>query len=194
MIVASGPSAKTVPLHLAKTTCRFIAVNNSWQLAPWSDLLYGCDFNWWKSVDGCPEFAGLKASENERVCTMGWGILKVDANRGVDHICLNRDGRIGWGSNGGFQAFNLALHFKVSRILLVGFDATLDHGAHWHGQHSAGLSNPNANAVDRWRRALDGAATVVADHGVDVVNCSMVSALRKYPKVPFEQALEKIAA
>lgn len=96
---------------------------------------------------------------------------------------------IGWGGNSGFQAVNLAAHFGVRRIVLVGFDMQLRTGIHWHGRHGRGLNNPTRHNVERWRRVLDQAAPALAALGVEVVNVSPVSALTAYPKMSLEEAL-----
>ena len=188
VIVASGPSAKAVPLELGRGKARYIAINRSWELAPWADVLYGCDFKWWNSVGGCPGFEGLRISRDSRVSSHpAWNIQVIHLYRD-DRIQLER-GTVGWGSNGGFQAFNLALQWHPRRILLVGFDHTLAHGVHWHGSHPNGMNNPSLGSMHRWIRAMDGAAAVAKELGVEIVNCSMVSALQKYPKMPFEEAI-----
>ena len=40
-----------------------------------------------------------------------------------------------------------------------------------------------------WRRVVDAAAKAAEEQGVEVLNCSPVSALRNYPKVDFAEAL-----
>lgn len=95
---------------------------------------------------------------------------------------------MGWGGNSGFHALNLAVQFGVSKIILVGFDMSLDHGVHWHGKH-VGLNNPTVRNVDRWRRCIDAAAEPIEALGITVVNTSPVSALQNYPKMSLAEAL-----
>lgn len=113
----------------------------------------------------------------------------VSIVRGRDQVQLERPAEIGDGGNSGFQALNLAAQFGARRICLVGYDMRLDRGVHWHGRHRRGLNNPTDRNLVRWRRALDGAAPVLAALGIEVVNCSPVSTLTAYPVMSLDEAL-----
>ncbi len=203
VIVASGPSAKGVDLARARNRAKFIAVNNSWQLCPWADVLYACDHSWWRVHKGVPEFKGLKVSQHH-TCKYHFPDVKlvtcVRSYDGGDALRTDTPGKIGWGRNGGFQALNLAVQFKTKRILLVGFDMTLDHGLHWHGKHPVtikdkglqqrGLFNPHKEQVSRWRKVMDGLKPTLDRLGLTVINCSPVSALKAYPKMTLEEAFD----
>lgn len=203
VIVASGPSAKGVDLASARNRAKFLAVNNSWQLCPWADVLYACDYSWWKLNKGVPDFKGLKVSQHG-TCKHNYPDIRIvsciRSYDGGDQIRTEHKGKIGWGRNGGFQALNLVVQFGCKRILLVGFDMRIDLGLHWHGKHPTmvkdkggklqkGLFNPHAEQVKRWRKAMDGAKATLDRLGVTVINCSPVSALTAYPKMKFEDAI-----
>jgi hypothetical protein len=194
VLVASGPSAKDVPLELAKGKARFIAVNNSWTLCPWADVLYGCDRAWWLNAQGAMDFKGLKMSIDRHVCVdrPEWGVKKVQCNKSSDRLHLKHWGVIGWAGNSGFGAFNIAIHAiqGIGKIILVGFDMTTKHGSHWHGDHPDGMHNPSEGNIQRWRRCFDDAAKQLKPFDVQVINCSPISALQAYPKMTFAEALE----
>lgn len=191
ILVASGPSAKDVSLVLAKGKARFLAINSSWKLCPWADALYACDWAWWNNNTGCPEFEGLKLSIDRRTCQdyPQWGVHKVTCDKGTDMLVLNKFNTIGWGGNSGFGALNLAVQFGATKIILVGYDMRVDFGSHWHGDHPAGMHNPKSGNVVRWCRAVDGAAKQLKPVGVEVINCSPISALQNYPKMTLAEAL-----
>ena len=65
LIVASGPSAAQVPMEQAKGKSFVVAINESWRLCPWADMLYACDGTWWKKRNGVPEFTGLRVSQDD---------------------------------------------------------------------------------------------------------------------------------
>ena len=188
LLVASGPSASSVDLEVARGRVRAIAVNNSWRLCPWADVLYATDAAWWQANNGATEFKGLRLTSDGRAVE-DFGIDKVQCRKRDDRILLEGPGVIGWGGNSGFHALNLAIQFGAEKVILVGFDMTLAGGIHWHGEHGGGLHNPTKANVERWRRVFDGAASFVAGLGVSVVNCSPGSALVKYPKMTLEEAL-----
>ncbi|MGQ3486111.1 hypothetical protein [Roseovarius pacificus] len=51
------------------------------------------------------------------------------------------------------------------------------------------MNNPTTENVKRWRRVVDAAAEQIEAMGVDVVNCSTVSALENYRIGTLEEAL-----
>lgn len=189
VIVASGPSAAMVPLRRARGRARFIAINTSWKLAPWADVLYACDLAWWDYAKGCPAFKGLKLTVDRRAAEMYPDVHLVGCRKPDDRFVVEPVGTVGWGGNSGFHALNLAVQFGAKRIVLVGYDMTIKAGCHWHGRHPGAMHNPTAGIAERWRRAVDAAAAVIEQLGVEVINASPVSALRSYPKMDFKAAL-----
>lgn len=158
---------------------------------PQADILYACDNVWWKKYDGVPTFQGLKLSPDARVDGKTWGIERVMINRKEDSLLFAQRGLVGWGGNSGFQTINLAAQMGVSKIILIGYDMSIERGTHWHGNHPAGMNNPTAPNVARWRRAIDAAAWLLNLYGVEVINTSMESALVNYPKMSLAEALAK---
>jgi hypothetical protein len=192
-IVASGPTAKTAGVELLQAKCKIIAINESWQLCPWADALYGCDGNWWKLHWGVEKFKGLKLSVDHDACMLFKDIKEVTLpDTDCNEILTDVPGHIGSGGNSGFQSLNLAVQFGGKRILLIGYDMRIDLGEHWHkARHPMPLSNPHPNDnLPRWRRALDGAAERLGQLGVEVINCSPVSLLKAYPKMSIAEALQ----
>lgn len=197
-IIASGPSASKDAVQILRDRIHVIAINESWRLAPWADVLYGCDAEWWKLRAGVPEFTGLKIRgmpspasaemvRDENACRKYPDLFRVDVETNSEDI-LSQPGRLGAGGNSGFQAVNLAVQFGATAILLIGFDMR---GSHWHGRHPQPLRNPDESSFPRWRKVLDGAAGKLRSLGVDVVNASPVSALNAYPKMTTERALAR---
>jgi hypothetical protein len=187
VIVASGPSASYVEtlaalrmegLRLPEARARCVAINESHRLAPWADVLYAADYFWWLKHKGVPGFNGLKVSVSPEA---------AERFPGLKHIELDRI--VAAGRNSGAQALLLAAQLGATRILLVGYDMTLERGVHWHGAHGGGSQNPTKGSIARWREALDGAAPGFAAAGIEVLNCSPVSALTAYPKVDFRAAI-----
>lgn len=182
VIVASGPSAKDADLEAARGRAKVIAINNSWHLAPWADVLYACDWKWWREAKGAAGFGGLKIV-GRRLGHAFPAIREISICGARHEILTAKKGVIGSGGNGGFQALNLAVQFGCKQIVIVGYDMRIDRGAHWHGPHGRGLNNPTAAMVAKWARAFDDNAPRLADLGVEVLNASPVSALAKFRKV-----------
>lgn len=196
VIVASGPSATDDDLNILKDRddVYIIAINESFKLVPFGHMLYGCDHQWWykRKRDWQRVWRGLKVTQDRLVAEVliGEDIKRVVAIRGRENCALDQPGYIGWGGNSGFQALNLALHFKPAKIILVGYDMTLKNGAHWHGQHGNGLHNPKDHHVVRWRGCVDRAYATLQREKVAGFNASMRSALNSWPKLSLPEALE----
>jgi len=118
-------------------------------------------------------------------------IRRVDISRREHRILMQPKGTIGNGGNSGFQALNLAVQFGAQRVLLIGFDMSLSGGTHWYGNNTwKGAGNPNDGSFRRWVEAFDNAASALKALGVEVINCSPVSAIKSFPRMPLEDSLE----
>lgn len=181
--VAGGPSASFVDVLAAlrgsQGRARCIAINESYRLAPWADVLYAADYFWWLKNKGVPGFGGLKVSVS---------VEAADRYPGLRHIDLDRIGTAG--RNSGAQVLNLTKLFGPRRIVLVGYDMTLSHGLHWHGAHGGGSHNPTKSGLAKWCGELDRAAPSFAAAGIEVLNASPISALTAFPRVSLETVLE----
>lgn len=180
-VLATGPSLTAEVAETCRAV-RAIAVNDAYRLAPWAEVLFACDGDWWDHHKGCSGFAGEKWSSHGTPCNdkrrhaERYGLRLV---AGVDGPGFSRDPtRIHYGANSGFQALNLALLFGARRIALVGFDMRSVEGRqHFFGAHGGGLRAPDfALFLKRFELA---ARTV--PRGVEVVNCTPGSALKCFP-------------
>lgn len=189
VIVASGPSVMHSLSDLAQCDAKIIAINDSWELAPWADMLYACDYAWWKNVGGLPGYTGIKVCGDARAASEDW-----DANcvRVLSHdlLVFDEPGTVGrGGGTSAFQALNIAVQAGCRRIVLLGVDCDISQGLHWHGAHPKGLSNPTQKLADQWRKALDNVAPILRQKNISVVNASPASTLTAYEKMPFNHAL-----
>lgn len=164
--------------------CNVVAVNRQYETVPNADVLYASDGKFW---DVYLEdiyrrgFAGELWTQDE-VAAKRYGLRHIMAVRG-DYLPAEAD-RITQGSNSGHAAIQLAARFGAKRILLAGFD--MKRGGHNHPDHVAPLGNGNASAwVPRFTPLAD---TLVAA-GVDVINCTVDTALTQFRRATLEVAL-----
>jgi hypothetical protein len=176
---------------------RVIAVNDAYRLAPFADICYFADSEWWGWHKDRPDFqafAGQKCSISD-----SGGNIKDPAV----HILRNANGRghsfglsldpkqIVTGSNSGYQALNIAVLAGAKTILLLGFDAREPTGkTHWFGDHPK--REPIA-AYAEYRKAFSAGESAILAAGVKVVNCSPGSAIDSFPKMDLEDALRLYA-
>jgi hypothetical protein len=180
-------------LELLKDRIHVIVINNTWERAPWADILYACDFQWWQQYQTAHGFKGLKVTQDEMTLRLFPQVdfirVRVLGGKDCNRPKLKKFGDLGSGGNGAFHMANLAMHMGATGIALIGVDCT---GDHWHGRHQHPCTNPTLDVIDRWRIAFDESAPVFASVGVDVVNCSWkTSTIQAYPKMPIEQMLER---
>lgn len=182
VVCASGPSfsAEQAALlndrdTLAALGWRTIAINTSYQKVPTADVLYAGDASWWE--EHLPKVQSTFAGE----C---WTIQRRVAHQHglclVEHsdepgLC-NVAGRVHSGGNSGHAAIGLAYLFGARQILLVGFDFQDSYNmSHWHGDHPKLLNQERP--YDRWLRLLPGLVDGLKEVGVEVINCSIDTAI-----------------
>lgn len=92
------------------------------------------------------------------------------------------------GQNSGAGAIALAHKFGARRVILLGYDCQHTGGQrHWHGDHPAGGGSGNAGSVTHWPAQFR--ELVRHLRGVEVINCSRVTALTVFPRATLESAL-----
>lgn len=183
--LGSGPSLTQADVDYVRGRARVIAVNDAIRLAPWADVLYACDGKWWSQHHASlHQFKGMRFSLT--VNRKRFPDVQRLRNAGVDGACLE-PGSVKTGRNSGYQAIQLAVHIGASRVLLLGYDM-MRHGgkSHFFGEH------PNKWTPSPYRSFLQVFPSIVkplAKYGVEVINCSRVTALDCFPKMTIEDAL-----
>ena len=141
-----------------------------------------------------PDFSGLRVTQCQLTAkiypNMHHVQLKPCKGGYVTKIMTETPGVIGWGCNSGYQAANLVLQFGVRAILLAGFDMHVKNGVHFFGEHQRPLQNPSDNHLRAWGSIFDRASKEFSELGVQVINLNKDSALRGYPKMNIEKALQ----
>jgi hypothetical protein len=175
-------SAKDVAATLRPGAVRAIAVNRSFELVPWAEVLYAADSGFWRAYPRARKFDGWRFCADDHIRYVDAGVYPVTIAKGPTKLRLTEMirqpvGTVGYGGNSGFQAVNLAAQFGASKILLC-----LDyHGPHWHPDHGPGLRNPRDSEFRQWANDLDRQAGILRSWGIEVINVARNSILRAYP-------------
>ena len=177
-----------MPLEPLQGRVRVMAINTSYQLAPWADALYACDGKWWRWHKGVPQFKGLKIAHDAEAARE-YRLHRIDVRTKDDPACdalvFDRPGLVARGRCSAHQALNLLPQFGVRTILMLGIDCRAQR---WHGTHpNRRPSDPAELAI--WRQKLDALAPAFAQRGITVINLSRDSALSAYRKMGFAQAV-----
>lgn len=189
MILAGGPSLTQNDVDLTQGQI-VIAVNDSYQLAPWADYHYFCDkkwHDWHKDRDDYKAFAGTRITQDD-IDEPGIINIKGTHKPGVSES----PDVIHYGQNSGFQALNIAYLMGASRILLLGYDMKFakSGAAHWFGDHP---DKVRSNYLS-WLSNFSIAADQFKKLGVEVINCSPDTALRCFKKMSIGDALHAEAS
>ena len=187
VICASGPSLTAADVEYCRGKARTIAINTTLLLMPWADAFHACDLRVYRwHAAAVRAFQGLKFTmERDPADDFGGAVLL--RNGGIWGLSTEDPTVIRNGRNSGYQAINIAYFLGCSRVILLGFDMQKgpDGVTHWHGDH------PNRGEV-QYRSCAAAFRTLVgplAAAGVDVVNCSRVSAIDCFRRAPLEAEL-----
>ena len=187
LIAASGPSQRREDLDLAHGRAKIMAINSTWQITPFADVLYACDNSWWQCPDllygqhAIREFCGLLVSGSSHTTQ-----VRRIAHREVSEAVYGVN--FGDGGNSAYQALNIAAMWGADRILLTGVDC-MRPGEHHHGHHPPPLANSREKTIDNWLKAFDKIAPLLVARGVEVINCTRVTALECFPRARLEDVL-----
>lgn len=192
--IGGGPSLTQADVDCVREKARVIAVNDAYRMAPWADVLYAFDWQWWQHHEGVPDFRGLKYSIREDIeLRPEWGVTQLTLG---DEYGLSDDPRVlTHGKNSGYQAVNLAVHLGGSRIVLLGYDMqkSTDGRRHWFGEHPKALTSAVACGAsmpfEYWRTCFQSLVKPLAQRGIEVVNCSRRTALTCFPQATLEESL-----
>ncbi len=192
--IASGPSLTQADVDYVRGKARVIAINASYTLATWADVLYAADakvFRWYwktgpKGFERSPikSFQGLKYSLSK-----GPDIDKsvIVLRKGMESGLSLNPAVLHTGKNSGYQAINLAVLFGASRILLLGYDMQPGPKGqeHWHVDHPNLSRSTYAVFLSHFPSLVEPLKAA----GVEVINCTRRTALTCFPHMSLEQAL-----
>lgn len=188
VVMASGPSLNKEDADAVKHLPR-VVTNGTFRMARDAEVIYAGDVFFWQHKDyrdvfDCPGFkVGIESVPGSHPCTPEPVlILKKGGRLGLS----DNPASLQTGGNSGYAAINLAALFGAKRILVLGLDMT---GGHWHGKHPAGLSNPGKDTFKRWIRLFKTLAPALTERGIEVINCSPISALEVFPKKALRDCL-----
>lgn len=205
IIVAGGPSLSLRQIHhLAQARlagkCKVIAVNDAIYPCWWADWHHFCDEKWPRWHVHALKAPAIKTSLAHELPS-GWNVHRLfDADdRGAGPGGKGKRDRGGFfpkpygvrtGGNGAYQAIGIAIHAGAKRILLLGVDMKRGEKdeAHWFGEHPDKVVTNYGVAMAPWFPSL---VEPLAEMGIEVINCSLESALTCFPKARLEDVLER---
>lgn len=161
---------------------RVYAVKESYHLAPWADVLYAADADWWARLKGVPDFKGEKWTVSPDAAKY-YGLNHIEYR--VELPWSNQQGLLATGGNSGFQALNLAVLQGASEVILLGYDMGFagDKKHWWTGQIKREFRDSNYNSwIKRFHLA-------VPHIPVPVWNCTRGGYLHAFPRRELKDVL-----
>jgi hypothetical protein len=159
-----------------------IVVNDNYKLAPWADVLYAADPDWWDLHQGVHSFKGLRLTQDAGAARR-WRLNYIES---IDRQGFSLEpGRIHRGDNSGFQAVNIAVLASCSPIVLLGFDMKMGAKRHWFGDHPGALNK--ASPYQLFASAFNEAAQRHPD--LEILNATRETALECYPRVKLREVI-----
>lgn len=183
VIIGGGPSVTQDQIDLIREAHEsgnvyVIAINNSYQIAPWADVLYACDVIWWEwHYEDTVDFKGLRITPALRAKQNYPDLIWIEGEAHDQGLSKRQDSIVN-GRIGGYQAINLAVNFGAKRILLIGYDMRNIGGlSHWHGDHPNKQRPIWTHRIEHFRNMLPD----LKEWGIEVINCTPGSALDAFP-------------
>ena len=150
----------------------------------WVDVVWFGDHAWWDWHKlSLKTFCGLKAHPLQFLGhKFGTKRLARGKPRGIE----TRSGYVSWNFCSGSSAINLAVHFGVDRIVLLGFDMKKNDGSNnWHHNHKKREDDP----YPKYLACYPAIAVDAEKIGVEILNATPGSAIKQFPFINLEDML-----
>ena len=136
-----------------------IAVNSSYELAPWAEAIAAIDARWWTQNPGAKLATGRKFSGSKVV-----GVEQINSVAITSGTCS------------GVLALEVAKVLGATRIVMLGVDF---HGTHYFGPYPKPLSNTSESYRRVHRNQFKHWAN--SNKAIEVINCTEGSQLDVFP-------------
>jgi hypothetical protein len=175
-----------------------IAVNMSYLIGTWIDMVFFGDGGYYlKNRVTLLNYPKLKVSCAPKIKNFpNDGVKFIARDQRKPSGISSRNGYVSWNKNSGAAAINLAVHFGVKRIYLLGFDMdVLDGNQHWHNLYGKNKSRKNGKPHKLpFTRHKKGFSTIKKDAdnlGVEIINCSPSSTIQEFKKMSVKEILNE---
>lgn len=180
VVMAPGPSLSQFQIDLIKASGLFtVAIGEAGRVGhPGADITYHCERFWWNYYKGCPHITGFKAAMQDTDYPDVYECPRSAMSEGFDFEYP----KLVTGYNSGYQAINLAIHFKPKRLILVGYDMkdAADGRHNIAGDHPAEIKRPTNFVL--FREHMKTLLKPLEDLGITVYNCTIDTELTCFPK------------
>lgn len=176
IVCASGPSLTVTDCSTALASGHpVIAVNSTWEAIPQCNHIYAGDLRWWDLYAATiPDGPELWTCNTRAATRYGLNLFDTDTRLPF---------------NSGQRAILFAASLGARNIILLGYDCSIEHGSHWHGDHHE-LDNPNSGNIKRWHGEFMAVAEQFQNR-VNIINSSRETSLSCFRRMPLQEALKE---
>lgn len=166
-----------------------IGINVAYMIGDWIDMVFFGDSNFFlKQERGLSRFPNLKVSCHPNTDKVPWVKFLPHDKKHSKGISTNPK-MVSWNQNSGAAAISVAAHAGAKRIILLGFDMSLDKqgGSHWHSVYRQGKK-----VIPPFQKHLKGFPEIAKDAtrmGIEILNASPNSAIKCFRKVTVKEIL-----
>ena len=184
--LATGPSLCREDLVLcASHPVMAVAVNDACFWAPWAQVFYASDVNWWRRQPQAVASHAMKFTLPPRLSDTDPSI-DVLRNTGMSGVELDPTG-VKCGGHSGYAAINVAVHLGAKQIVLLGYD--MQPGP--NGEHHCFGEHPNRShpRYHQWLAMYETLLAPLYHLGISIVNASRQTAITAIPRQSLAEAL-----
>jgi len=178
-----------------------IGINVAYLIGDWIDMVFYGDVGFYlKHQHRLAKFPGLKVSCHPSTDRVDW-VKYLPRDRKHNKGISDNPHMVSWNGNSGAAAISIAANAGAKRIILVGFDMTLDEQKKqwWHTLYGkrSGMDpkkdekrkRPRALPFDRHLRGFSDIARDAKKRGIEIINMSSMSKITEFPKYNLKELI-----
>lgn len=174
-----------------------IGVNNAYQIGNWIDVLFFGDCSWYNvHRSALIDFPGLKLTCCNRFESKAYDktnrIKYLQRDKTHKRGISNDKSKVSWNNNSGAASISVAAHLGVKKIILLGFDMTMDKNSkysHFHGSHRKPSDIIKSPPFQRHLKGFPAIAEDAKNMGIEIINASPKSEIDLFPRMSIKELL-----
>ena len=180
-----------------------IAINVAYLIGDWMDIVFFGDNRFFMpNIKGLADYPGVRVTCHPKFDGARYPWVKYLARDPKHRRGISTNPRtVCWNGNSGAAAISVAANAGATRIILLGFDMTLDDKSkqHWHTlyrvQYAKGRKpnmkprDPKKSPFPKHLRGFPDIAKDAKRRGIEIINASPTSMIEEFKKVTVEELL-----
>ena len=170
-----------------------IGINMAYRIGAWMDMIYFGDKSFFDKVKyDLIDYPGLIVTSSDKRAINDKTIPGVKQLQRMPKKwtlgIAEKNNAVCWNHNSGAAAISIAAHTGVKRIILIGFDMTMDSDAnrHWHFLYGEKVKPP---PYPTHLLGFPVIAKQAKERGIEILNCSTNTAIKSFKIVKLEDVL-----